>query len=327
MNRERADQQGCGRVTRNTKSCHGDHSTADSRIVRNLRRPDAACSTMTVFLRVLGTVFCAGVGHEVGKAGAHARQEADTKPDHKGSNDVDKLILNILQCQPETAQTFFADFGRVVEAFAKGDKDVADGEDTGEHDDHAKTAEEIHIVEGEAGFCINGREAYCRQQDADAGRGEAFEHVALGNRQYHSHGDETQSTVLPRSHGESEVCHCLSEQTADNGTEKGTYEGGRHTDGQRLARQTFFSHRVTVPAGCHGRSRAGDAQQYRPNKCAGATTDPQCQQENNGGGGFHGVGQGHEQHNCHGSRKTGDRAENNTHRGSRNHQKQVQRLD
>ena len=96
---------------------------------------------MAVFLRVLGTVFCAGVGHEVGKAGAHARQEADAKPNHKGSNDIDKLILNILQCQSETAQTFFADFRWIVEAFSESNEDVADGEDTGEHDDHAKTAE------------------------------------------------------------------------------------------------------------------------------------------------------------------------------------------
>ena len=191
---------------------------------------------------------------------------------------------------------------------------------TGQHHDHAQAAHEVHIAEGEAQLGIDGAEANGGQQQADTGGHQTLEHIAFGDGQNHGHGHKAQGGVFPGAHLEGKIRDLLRQDATHQGREEGAHEGGSHADGESLAGLTLLGHGMTVPAGGDGGSRAGDAQQHGADEGAGAAADPQRQQENNGGAGVHGVGQGHEQHNRHGTGQAGDGAEQN---GSRKHQDQI----
>ena len=96
MNRKCPNQKGCGGITGNTQGCHGNHGTADGRVVGYLRSPDSVRTSFTEHLRRPGTILGAGVGHKVGQSRSHAGKETDSQANAKGADNVHKLSLYFL---------------------------------------------------------------------------------------------------------------------------------------------------------------------------------------------------------------------------------------
>ena len=202
---ERAQNQRCRRISRDSQGDHRNNCAADRRVVRNLCSVDALRIAVTESLRFLRSALCHGVRYLVGEAGPHAGQKTNPDPHQEGPYNQDFFLDKLFQGYAEPLE--ITRFNRRIDIFVFCV--VYDNRAQREYSQHQAggidSAQQQVNAEVKPFSTVNRRESHAGEDNSQKRCDQAVPHIILGNGYNQHNRAETQAEIFPGPHKQGDL--------------------------------------------------------------------------------------------------------------------------